>query len=42
MRQSISEVLIVFLLVIACMGACALFWLLPLKAMDTNLVYQGF
>lgn len=34
--------LLIFLLVAACLAACALFTFLPPKAFDTGIVYQEF
>jgi hypothetical protein len=40
-RNKIDAILFA-VLIFACLSACALFLLLPLKAFDTGLVYQGF
>jgi hypothetical protein len=42
MRRKLFDILLYSLLVIACLAACGLFTLLPIKALDTGLVYQGF
>lgn len=42
MRPKITNVLLYSLLVIVCLAAFALFSSLPIKAVDTGLVYQGF
>jgi hypothetical protein len=40
--QKLSDGLLVCLLVLACIGVCILFWILPFRALDTGLVYRGF
>lgn len=42
MRRKIFDIILYSLLAIICLAACALFTFLPIKALDTGLVYQGF
>jgi hypothetical protein len=42
MRSKISEVILVTLLIILCLAACALVVLIPYRSLDTGLVYRDF
>lgn len=42
MRPKSFEIVSIVILVFVCIGACVLVNYLPLNALDTGIVYQGF